>query len=50
MTGGSDFHGAAKPNVKLGSGLERWDDAWACLDRLREAMKQGAKLAGKPKE
>lgn len=49
VTGGSDFHGAAKPNVKLGSGLERWDDAWACLDRLREAMGQGAKPAGGPR-
>lgn len=49
VTGGSDFHGAAKPNVKLGSGLERWDDAWACLDRLREAMGAGCKACRGPR-
>ncbi len=38
VTGGSDFHGAAKPKVQLGSGLERWRDAEECLDALLRAV------------
>jgi predicted metal-dependent phosphoesterase TrpH len=38
VTGGSDFHGAAKPNVALGTGIDRKLNVprWV-LDRLRQA-------------
>ncbi|MDR3085218.1 MAG: PHP domain-containing protein [Christensenellaceae bacterium] len=39
VTGGSDFHGAAKPKVHLGSGLESWRDDDACLAALHERLR-----------
>lgn len=26
VTGGSDFHGASRPDVEMGTGLSRWND------------------------
>ncbi|MDR2514809.1 MAG: PHP domain-containing protein [Christensenellaceae bacterium] len=39
VTGGSDFHGAAKPKVRLGSGLESWRDFEDCLSALRKRFR-----------
>ena len=36
VTGGSDFHGAAKPNVRLGVGAGNLNIPRSVLDRLRE--------------
>lgn len=40
VTGGSDFHGATRPDVQLGTGLERWEDAEECLKRFCLALRQ----------
>ena len=37
-TGGSDFHGANRPGVRMGQGLSRWRDRENTLDRLTRAM------------
>ncbi|MBQ3864633.1 MAG: PHP domain-containing protein [Clostridia bacterium] len=39
VTGGSDFHGASKPQVQLHSGLENWEDEESCLEKFLEAGK-----------
>jgi hypothetical protein len=36
VTGGSDFHGDAKPNVRLGVGAGNLNIPRSVLDRLRE--------------
>ena len=36
-TGGSDFHGANKPHICLGSGMGALDVPYEWLQRLREA-------------
>lgn len=43
VTGGSDFHGATRPDVTLGTGLARWKDAEECAARLCEAVEAAQK-------
>lgn len=43
VTGGSDFHGATRPDVDLGTGLARWEDAQDCAARLCEAVEAAQK-------
>ena len=40
VTGGSDFHGASRPDVELGTGLSRWNDRQACRGRFLQAVAQ----------
>lgn len=40
VTGGSDFHGASRPDVKMGTGLSRWNDRQACRGRFLQAVAQ----------
>ena len=39
-TGGSDFHGASRPDVEMGTGLSRWNDRQACRGRFLQAVAQ----------
>jgi len=34
VTGGSDFHGATRKDIDLGTGLSRWEDRQACRGRF----------------
>ena len=49
VTGGSDFHGAVKPEIRLGTGrggnLKVPDDL---VDRLKAGLRARAKLTGRP--
>ncbi len=38
FTGGSDFHGALKPNIRLGQGPEGRDIALECLEGLKKRL------------
>lgn len=38
VTGGSDFHGATRKDVDLGTGLSRWSDQNACRKRFLAAV------------
>lgn len=40
VTGGSDFHGASRPDVEMGTGLSRWNDRQACRGRFLQAVAQ----------
>lgn len=40
VTGGSDFHGASRPDVEIGTGLSRWNDRQACRGRFLQAVAQ----------
>ena len=40
VTGGSDFHGASRPDVEMGTGLSRWNDRQACRGRFLQALAQ----------
>ena len=40
VTGGSDFHGASRPDVAMGTGLSRWNDRQACRGRFLQAVAQ----------
>lgn len=40
VTGGSDFHGASRPDVEMGTGLSRWNDLQACRGRFLQAVAQ----------
>ena len=40
VTGGSDFHGASRPDVEMGTGLFRWNDRQACRGRFLQAVAQ----------
>lgn len=40
VTGGSDFHGASRPDVELGTGLSRWNDRQACRGRFLQVVAQ----------
>lgn len=40
VTGGSDFHGASRPDVEMGTGLSRWHDRQACRGRFLQAVAQ----------
>jgi predicted metal-dependent phosphoesterase TrpH len=39
VTGGSDFHGAAKPEFQLGSGTGNLAVSYECLQKLKERLK-----------
>ena len=43
VTGGSDFHGLARPDIVLGSGLSSWSDCQVCRGRLLKALETNAK-------
>lgn len=38
ITGGSDFHGATRRDVDLGTGLDRWEDRQSCRGKLLQAI------------
>ena len=38
VTGGSDFHGATRKDIDLGTGLSRWDDRQCCRGKLLQAI------------
>ena len=40
VTGGSDLHGASRPDVEMGTGLSRWNDRQACRGRFLQAVAQ----------
>ena len=40
VTGGSDLHGASRPDVGMGTGLSRWNDRQACRGRFLQAVAQ----------
>lgn len=40
VTGGSDFHGASRPDVEMGTGLSRWNDRQTCRGRFLQAVAQ----------
>ena len=40
VTGGSDFHGASRPDVEMGTGLSRWNDRQVCRGRFLQAVAQ----------
>ena len=40
VTGGSDFHGATRKDIDLGTGLSRWDDRQGCRGKLLSAIEQ----------
>lgn len=40
VTGGSDFHGASRPDVEMGTGLSRWNDRQACRGRFLQTVAQ----------
>lgn len=40
VTGGSDFHGATRKDIDLGTGLSRWDDRQCCRGKLLSAIEQ----------
>lgn len=39
VTGGSDFHGATRKDIDLGTGLSRWDDRQCCRGKLLQAIR-----------
>lgn len=43
VTGGSDFHGFARPDIALGSGLSAWSDCQTCRGKLLKALEMYAK-------
>ena len=43
VTGGSDFHGATRKDIDLGTGLSRWDDRQCCRGKLLSAIEQARK-------
>lgn len=38
ITGGSDYHGATRRDVELGTGLARWNDRQTCRGKLLQAI------------
>lgn len=40
VTGGSDFHGATRKDIDLGTGLARWDDRQRCRGKLLQAIEE----------
>ena len=40
VTGGSDFHGATRKDIDLGTGLSRWEDRQCCRGKLLQAIER----------
>lgn len=45
VTGGSDYHGATRKEVDLGTGLSRWTDQQVCRGRLLRAIEDAQRSA-----
>ena len=40
IIGGSDFHGATRKDIDLGTGLARWNDRQCCRGKLQQAIEK----------
>ncbi len=40
VTGGSDFHGVARPDIQMGAGLSGWNDCQVCRGKLLKALEK----------
>ena len=49
VTGGSDYHGATRKDVDLGTGLSRWTDQQVCRGRLLRAIEDAQRSAARSK-